>query len=122
MTIEINDTNTIEEIRDLFSRNFPYLSLEFFAEPHRWQETSSFKHLLPHYKRIGEVSTRHHQGVLEIAPWQKTGAVEQAFSRIFGLQVQVFRLHGDRWIQTAGTDECTLAEQNETGCNAFLAQ
>lgn len=118
MTIEVTDSSTIEEIREMFSRNFPFLSLEFFDEPHCWQETSSFSYLLPRSKKIGELRTLHNTGILEIMPWQKTAAVELAFAGIFGLYVQVFRLQGNQWIETAGTAGYTLQQQNEIGSNA----
>jgi hypothetical protein len=37
------------------------------------------------------------------------------FLQQFNLAVQVYRKNGDNWIQTSGTDELTLEEQNEAG-------
>ena len=44
--------------------------------------------------------------------------MEQDFRNSYGLNVQIFRHHGDKWIQTMGKDELTLEEQNEIGRNA----
>lgn len=118
MIIEIEDTRTIEEIRKSFSQKFPFLKIEFYDVPHEWQEGSSRKHLLAHEKTIAQVRKRHNAGGLEIHAEQKTGAVEQQFRNHFGLHVQLFRRHGDAWVQTVGTDELTLAEQNEIGQRA----
>ena len=67
---------------------------------------------------IGEIRKQHNPGMIEIHSWRKTGMVEQELRKRFGLHVQIMRKHGDSWIQTAGTDELTLEEQNEIGQNA----
>jgi hypothetical protein len=120
MIIEIDDTKTIEAVMGEFSTRYPFLKIEFYDEAHHWQEESSRKHLLPHTKTIGEVRKKHNPGGLEIHSSQKAGTVEQKFSKRFGLNVQIFRHQGDEWIQTVGTDELTLDEQNEIGRNASL--
>jgi hypothetical protein len=115
MIIEINDKKTLEDISSEFSAYYPFLKIAFFDEPHGWQEASSDKHRLPLNKSIGEVRKRHHPGVLEIHSWHQTGHVEQEFRKLFGLQIQILRLQGEKWVQTAGTDELKLEEQNEIG-------
>jgi hypothetical protein len=117
MNIEIDDTKTIKEISEAFSKYFPFLKLEFYSEPHNWQERSTAKYLLDPDKKIGEIRTRHNPASMEIRPWDNTGEVEQGFKRHFGLNAQIFRHHGDVWVQTAGTDVLTLDEQNEIGRN-----
>ncbi|HWC53906.1 MAG TPA: hypothetical protein VG676_10010 [Chitinophagaceae bacterium] len=118
MILEVNDTKTIEDIRKEFSEYYPFLSIEFYDEPHKSGETSSYKHLLPHNKTIRDIRRKHNPGMLEIHSWHKTGIVEQEFKRLYGLNVQILRRQGDAWIQTAGTDELSLEEQNEIGRNA----
>ena len=56
--------------------------------------------------------------MIEIHFWQKVGLIEKIFKNKFGLFVQVFRQHGDKWIQSVGTDELTLEQQNEAGSAA----
>lgn len=115
MLIEINDIKTLEQISKEFSAHYPFLKMAFYDEPHGWQQESSYKHHLPLNKTIGEVRKGHHPGAMEIHSWYKTGHVEQEFRNLFGLHVQILRHQGDTWIQTAGTDELTLEEQNEIG-------
>ncbi|MBS1933709.1 MAG: hypothetical protein JST96_06895 [Bacteroidetes bacterium] len=115
MMIEIDDNRTIGEIRDQFSAYFPFLKIEFFRKPHSWQQSSSLKDILPHTIKLHEIRKKHQPGFIEIHSIQKTGAVEQEFERHFGLHVQVFRKNRDSWIQTAGTDEISLEEQNQIG-------
>jgi hypothetical protein len=118
MIIEITDNKTTGEIGKEFSDYFPFLKIEFFTEPHHWQEPSALKHILPPDKKIRDIRKRHNPGAIEIHLWQKTGIVEQEFSRSFGLNVQIFRKHGSEWIQAAGTDELILEDQNELGRSA----
>jgi hypothetical protein len=118
MIIEIDDNKTIEEVTREFSAFFPFLKIEFFDEAHGWQQASSFSYLLPHNKKMGEIRKKHTPGVVEIHAWHKTGTVEQAFRKTFGLNIQVFRHQGEDWVQTVGTDELTLEQQNEIAQNA----
>ncbi len=120
MILEINDAKTIADIREEFTKAYPFLCIEFYDAPHDVGETTSGRHLLPHEKMIGEVRRQQAPGLLEIYPQYKTGDVEQNFKMLHGLHVQIFRRRGDSWIQTAGTDELTLEEQNEIGYSATL--
>lgn len=120
MFIEINDSKTIEDISSSFTNFFPFLKLEFYDEPHNWQAKSSRKHVLSADKTIGEIRKKHQPRVMEIHKWDTTGIVEQEFKKHFGLNVQIWRHHGEEWIQTAGTDLLSIEEQNEIGRNATL--
>ena len=41
--------------------------------------------------------------------------LEQNFSDVYGLSIQVFRKSGDVWLETTITDGWTLEKQNEQG-------
>lgn len=120
MIIEINDSKTIGDIQDKFSTFFPFLKIEFYERPHHWHEGSESKTAFPRDKKLGEIRKNHPHGALEIHSWYRTGDLEQAFHKKFILNVQVLRLHGNHWVQTAGTDKLTLKEQNEIGRNATV--
>ena len=53
--------------------------------------------------------------MLIIHSWHKVGDIEQKLRKLYSLNIQIFYHQGDRWIQTAGTDDITLSEQNEVG-------
>jgi len=55
------------------------------------------------------------KGMLIIHSWHKVGDIEQKLRKLYSLNIQIFYHQGDRWIQTAGTDDITLSEQNEVG-------
>ena len=102
-----------------FARAYPYLKLEFFSKSHNWQESSSVLHKLEQDLSVSEVThSLLCSGFIEIHYWQKTGIIEMMFLKQFNLSVQVYRKNGDNWIQTSGTDELTLEEQNEAGMKA----
>lgn len=115
MIIEINDMKTVGDIQDKFNEFFPFLKIEFYGEAHHWYEGSPQKNGFPYGTSIGKIRKQHEHGELEIHSWYKTGDLEQAFRKKFGLNVQVFRLQGNTWIQTINTDKLTLKEQNESG-------
>lgn len=115
MIIEITDESTLEEINEKFNDFFPFLKIEFFPGPHHRYEASPDNKKLKPGLRIGDVRQKHQQGTLPIYSGMRTGDVEQAFRRKYDLNIQIFRLHGGEWVQTVGTDNMTLEEQNELG-------
>ncbi len=119
MIIEIYDSQSLNEISNLFNNIYPFLKIEFYKKPHLWQEESSIANQLDLNLTVSEISKKkNHTGYMEIHFWQKTGVIERYLKNRFGLNAQIFRLHGDEWVQTVGTDELTLEEQNEIGRNA----
>lgn len=113
MLLKIYDQDKIDEIQDKFNECFPYLKIEFFDKPHKWRESSAEVNLIPQGSYIADIRKSHDSGVISIKSWDKTGFVEQEFKRLFDLNVQIFRLHKDKWIQTTDSDELTLQEQSD---------
>ena len=112
MTIEINDSRTVQGIQEEFSARFPYLKLEFFNLAHERGQPSRQAPCKPN-QLLGEIRKKHIHGIITFDMQSETGAIEKEFERRFNLNVQIYRFHMDRWIQTAGTDILTLSEQNE---------
>jgi glycerol-3-phosphate O-acyltransferase len=116
MIIEINPNKKLKDINSAFTKVYPFLKLEFFSMSHKWQESSSVIQMLEQDQSVSEVTnSSHNSGFIEIHYWQKTGVLEMMFLQQFNLSVHVYRKNGDNWIQTSGTDELTLEEQNEEG-------
>lgn len=115
MLIYIDTELKLSAIKNAFHKIYPFLKIEFYKNSHVWQGGSLSADLLDENKSVGEVSHDVKPGFLEIHYWQMTGIVEAKFKNKFGLYVQVFRKYGESWIQTAGTDELTLEQQNESG-------
>lgn len=115
MLININDHRKIFAIQKEFSEVFPYLKLEFFSKPHK-QGGSSPKDLMKHpAKTLGECRTIHSSGTITITPNMTVTGLENNFSDVYGLSVQVFRKSGNTWLETSATDNWTLEKQNKQG-------
>lgn len=112
----IHDSTTISELREEFSRHFPYLKLEFFEFDPNSGKAFSKKNLITNdRKTLGEIRHIHFSGPISIDGHQKVGTLEKNFREQFGMYVQVFRRSGKRWLETTITDQWTLAEQNRQG-------
>ncbi|MBK9478276.1 MAG: hypothetical protein IPP56_09155 [Bacteroidetes bacterium] len=115
MLVTINDRRKISAIQEEFNSVFPFLKLEFFSKPHKPGAASSKKLVKHNSKTLGECRTIHAKGHLVINAAMTVNDLEQRFSDIYGLAVQVFRKSGRVWLETTVTDGWTLAEQNEQG-------
>ena len=116
MIFQINDTVHIRDLQSVFAHAYPYLRIDFFDRPHGWGEGSRNAHQYHPDFRLSLIEGRHvEQGIIEFQPWTKVGALEQLFQELLGVFVQVSRRNGETWIQTAGTDDLNLDEQNEIG-------
>ena len=111
MLLEIHDNLPVSSLQVRFSQSFPYLKLEFYTKAHGWQGSSDDKKRVPPHTLVGDIRHKKKSGVFEIKSCRKTGQVEKDFKAIYGLQVQVFRLQDDGWVQTTGTDDLTLQQQ-----------
>jgi len=115
MKITINDKRKIFAIQEEFSQAYPYLKLEFFSKPHSVGGGSAKKFIKHNSKTLGECRTVHNKGRITITPEMTVADLEQRFSDIYGLGVQVFRKSGKVWLETTVTDSWTLETQNLQG-------
>lgn len=115
MILEVEGFSPLSNIAKVFSGYYPFLKIEFFDGPHDWHENSLKKNLLPVSKLVSEVTLLSSPVQIEVHFWNKTGTVEQMFKNKTGLNIQIFRKKNDKWIQTVGTDDLTLEEQNNIG-------
>lgn len=115
MKIIINDHRKIFAIQREFNEIFPYLKLEFFGKPHKVGAPSSKKIMKQPSKTIGQCRVIHNKGTLSITPSMTVADLEQAFSDVYGLSVQIFRKSGRVWLETTATDGWTLEKQNKQG-------
>lgn len=115
LSIRIDDSRKISSIQNEFNAVFPYLKLEFFSRPHKSAEGSDRKKIKPPDITLGEFRKIHTSGEVHIVPAMKVVDLEQQFSTVYGLAVQVFRQSGKVWLETTVTDQWTLEEQNAQG-------
>lgn len=115
MVIKISSNKSISEIKQEFSREFPFLRLEFFNKSHKATEASSKNEMIGSDMLIGKIQKHKKEGYLDVEHNMKVQDLESVFHKQFDLFVQVFRSSGKLWLETSGTDGMTLAEQNELG-------
>lgn len=115
MKIDINDHRKVFAIQEEFNEVFPYLKLEFFSKPHKQGGASSKESIAESSKLIGDCRTIHAGGTLTVNPNMTVAELEQNFTDVYGLSVQVFRKSGNSWLETTTTDGWTLEKQNKEG-------
>lgn len=115
MNIIINDHRKIFAIQEEFNNSFPYLKLEFLSKPHTGAGSSSQKLIKNSSRTIGECRTIHNKGKITITPGMTVSDLEQKFSDVYGLTIQVHRKSGTSWLETSVTDGWSLEEQNSQG-------
>ena len=109
--MKIQDSKTIKEIKDEFSKKFTGLKLEFYSKEHKVGEGNPQDYLLNDDLLLKDVRLNHNEGELSIDGHLKVSSLENNFKEMFGVNVQVFRKSGRIYLQTTTTDEWTLAEQ-----------
>lgn len=111
----INDNRKIFAIKEEFNTVFPYLKLEFFSKPAKIAGISSIKLVKHNSTTLGECRTIHNVGSITITGQMTVADLEQNFSDVYGLGIQIFRKSGKVWLETTVTDGWTLEEQNRQG-------
>ena len=115
LAMQITDSKKLKDIQKEFNEKFPYLKLEFYKGEHESGIPFPARKQLDPEKTIGKVRKVHVEGDLSIDGHLKVCTLEDRFWDQYGLNVQVFRLSGNLWLQTSTTDQWTLAEQNRKG-------
>ena len=115
MEILINDSRVISEIQSDFSKEFPFLKIEFFDAPYSEKKALPKSKIFSNDKKLGSCRRMHNTGRLQITGSSTVSSVESEFWKKFGLSVQVFRKSGNLWIETSLTDSWTLEQQNREG-------
>lgn len=113
--MKITAEKKLSEIQEQFREKFPFLKIEFYAHRHQAGEGSRAEETLDPQLTIDEVRTIHTEGDLQIDGDMKVSTLEQKFYKDYGLNVQVFRMSGNLWMQTSATDDWTLDKQNRKG-------
>lgn len=115
MKITLCSQKTISEVKQEFTKTFPFLKIEFFKKKHHpGQGSPIWEEVEPSHQLI-DVSGVLKEGAIELEPTDTVKAVEQKFQYQYGLPVQIFRRQNGLWMETTVTDDLTLREQNTLG-------
>ena len=118
MILEIDESTRLVDLQKYFSASFPFLKLVFFKELQPMNGERKKIDLIDSKGLINSLRTNKKEVFLEIHYWQKTETVEKLFRDKAGLYVKIRRKQGEHWIETSGTDDLTLEEQNDIGRKA----
>ena len=113
MLLYISDHKTVEDLQDHFSDCFPYLKIEFYKEAGNDPGGCEKMNRIKPQALIGTIRKKSNSGALDIKSWYKTSKIKQDLKDLFGLNVQIFRLHKNEWIPTSYSDDLTLKQQSE---------
>jgi hypothetical protein len=106
MILTIHSGKTLFDIQSEFNKIFPFLKLEFFG--------SKQQHSNPLNTRIGNPVLAPTD--IEIIDTMKVSELESKLSTALKINVQVFRRSGNLWLETTMTDNWSLLQQNQHGC------
>jgi len=120
MLLYISDSKTVEDLQDHFNECFPYLKIEFYKEAAGHLKDCDKTNIVRPNIFIGEIRKKSYSGILDIKSWYKTCKLKQDLKEIYGLNAQVFRMHGDEWIPTSYSDDLTLKQQSELAREASM--
>ncbi len=111
--MKIANNRTLKDLQNDFQKAFPYLKIEFYKSSHHYGEETPKEQVLDPASTIGTVRTMDNYGILNLDENQQTSEFEKLLSKLYGLNVQVFRKSYGKWLQTWATDNWTLKEQND---------
>lgn len=116
MNLGIYAERKISEVQEEFSRQFPYLKIEFFKNG-QTQRDRYPAHLIISRENLLKTAwwKNKREGLIDVLDNMTVAELENTFMDDYGLIVQVFRRSGNLWLETTMTDGWTLHQQNEHG-------
>ncbi len=111
MIIEINDSKTLSEISNEFTRIFPGLKIEFFSRSHRPSKAALASNLLSKELSVKDAMGNHNAGACIIEGTDSVKDIKHRFDEQFGLNIGIFRKTGENWIEITKTSNLTLKDQ-----------
>lgn len=115
MEILISNKRKVSEIQKEFSKEYPFLRLEFFNQNHQKGLRGPKRHPFSTDVQIGDCRNMSQDGNIDIFPQMTVAQLEDTLKKQFGLSAQVFRKSGSVWLETSITDGWSLEEQNKQG-------
>ena len=113
MELKFTISTTVKQVKEQFTRSFPFLKLEFFMR-HR-EENTEREERLNDELYLWEVTGVLKEGVYYLNPSVSVDEFEQDLQFKYGLPVQVYRRTGDVWIETVQADDLSLEKHNSIG-------
>jgi hypothetical protein len=119
MILHITDQRMLREIQIDFSKQFPYLRIEFFTPSHHNNTPAKNVTKIDPYIRAGVIRKKHFVHAVNVFPDTSVKEFEQMMRDDFNADVQVYHYTKAGWLQTDVTDIATLDELNDQGRRDF---
>lgn len=114
MELQVYQNTTIKEVKEKFSRYFPFLKVEFFVYRHHTEDTPSRREIYKG-KYLEETSEFFKEGTIFFSPSTTIAELEQEFQIELGLYARIYRKSIENWVDTSQTSHLCLAKQNNMG-------
>lgn len=109
MVIEISDMTNVDNIKEVFNAEYPYLQIELYAidgEPRK---------PVPSHVPIGSYRSMHKTGKMQIHSLHTVAEIENAFDQKLGIKAEILRKRDGFWVRPDEREYLTLRQQNEAG-------
>ena len=98
-----------EDIKKVFTANYPFLKIEFYKNP--LIKSLYKKETIPAHLPLIQQMKKQSETVINIDRNKTVAELENDFLSI-GLKAEVFRKSGNVWVETSLTNNWTLQQQN----------
>ena len=115
MFLSIRNERTIKDLQQDFNDEFPYLQLAFFDHKHKTGQSNNISDMLSNELTLSDIRRSDQEGNIFVSPNLKVSELENLFSELYELNVQVQRKSGNIWLVTTATDDWSLEKQNTEG-------
>jgi len=119
MILHITDQRMLREIQIDFSKQFPYLRIEFFMPSHHNNTPKTKSNKIDPYIRAEGIRKKHFAHAVNVFPDTTVKEFEHMMQEDFHADVQVYHYTKAGWLQTDVTDIATLDELNDQGRRDF---
>ena len=113
----ISKQESVKEIQDWFSMQFPFLKINFYENRDLVPEVRGSRlTIFQPESLLKAINPNMIEGELVLQGSMAVSALEIYFKEKLGLSVQILRKSGNLWLDTARTNSWSLNEQNSHGC------
>ena len=116
MTIDITPEKLIKDIQAEFNHVFPFLKIEFFRKGSGFKRFIQRRAIMPNQISMGTATSSLKGGKLQITSSMTGKELEKKIDDEFGIGVQLYRKSGNLWLEITITDNWTMKQQNDHGC------
>ncbi len=113
MQITINDHRKIYAIQEEFNSLFPNLKIAFYVKSPNLKAPHPKKLIEAHGKTLAECRNIHNKGQLTITRNMTAADLESNFNEVYGLDVEIMKKNGEKWMELDSKNTLTLEEQNK---------